>query len=77
MVLFFLLYSLSVLVGYTVRGRPFPRLPSGPCTVSHPWIEELHFSVELHQPGGSVEEVVARCAGILIAQAAFKAACTH
>ncbi|MBV8752797.1 MAG: hypothetical protein JO328_08055 [Hyphomicrobiales bacterium] len=38
------------------------------------WIEELHFSVELHQPGGSVEEVVARCAGILIAQAAYRAA---
>jgi hypothetical protein len=45
--------------------------------VSPPWIEELHFSVELHQAGGSVEEVVARCAGILIAQAAYKAACTQ
>jgi hypothetical protein len=43
--------------------------------LSRPWIEELHFSVELHQPGGSVEEVVACCAGILIARAAYKAAC--
>jgi hypothetical protein len=46
-------------------------------SVSRPWIEQLHFSVELHRPGGSVEEVVARCAGILIAQAAYRAACTH
>jgi hypothetical protein len=45
--------------------------------VSRPWIEELYFSVELHQPGGSVEEVVARCAGIPIAQAAYKAARTQ
>ena len=42
-----------------------------------PWIEELHFSVELLRPGGSVEEVVARCAGIRIAQAAYQAACIH
>ena len=45
--------------------------------MSPPWIEELYFSVELHRAGGSVEEVVARCAGILIAQAAYKAACTQ
>ena len=45
--------------------------------MSRLWIEELHFSVELHRPGGSVEEVVARCAGMLIAQAAYQAACTH
>jgi hypothetical protein len=42
--------------------------------VSRPWIEELYFSVELHRPGGSVEEVVARCAGIPIARAAYEAA---
>ena len=45
--------------------------------MSGQWIEELYFTVELHQPGGSVEEVVARCAGIIIAQAAYKAACTQ
>jgi hypothetical protein len=45
--------------------------------VSRPWIEELHFSVEFHRPGGSVEEVVARCAGILIARAAYQAARTQ
>ena len=45
--------------------------------MSRPWIEELHFSVELHQLGGSVEEVVARCAGVTIARAAYQAARTQ
>jgi hypothetical protein len=45
--------------------------------MSERWIEELGFSVELHSPGGNVEEVVARCAAIPVAQAAFRAACKH
>jgi hypothetical protein len=45
--------------------------------LSHPWIEDLYFSIELHRPGGSIEEVVARCAGIIIARAAYNAARTQ
>lgn len=41
------------------------------------WVEEVGFSAELHSHAGDVEEVVARCAAIPIAQAAFRAACEH
>jgi hypothetical protein len=41
------------------------------------WIEELGFSVEVHTPDGSIEQVVARCAAIPVARAAFQAACKH
>jgi hypothetical protein len=45
--------------------------------IRHRWgIEELGFSVELYSADGSLEEVVARCATIPVAQAAFQAACS-
>jgi hypothetical protein len=40
-------------------------------------LEELGFSVELHSQSGDLEEVVACCAAIPVAQAAFRAACKH